>query len=82
MLFSLKGKSGQGAVAPYVSPWPLYEDCMFLADHIVARKYVLCFMCMVQIYFDKTGSYHVSICFPERQVATVVLCQKLNRLQL
>ncbi|KMQ82952.1 tuftelin-interacting protein 11, partial [Lasius niger] len=38
VLFSLKGKSGQGAVAPYVSPWPLYEDCMFLADHIVARK--------------------------------------------
>ncbi|XP_024882514.1 uncharacterized protein LOC112461487 isoform X2 [Temnothorax curvispinosus] len=35
---SLKGKSGRGAKAPYVSTWPLYEDCLFLADHIVGRK--------------------------------------------
>ncbi|XP_071632127.1 uncharacterized protein [Temnothorax longispinosus] len=35
---SLKGKSGQGAKAPYVPKWPLYEDCLFLADHIVGRK--------------------------------------------
>ncbi|XP_025161382.1 putative mediator of RNA polymerase II transcription subunit 26 isoform X3 [Harpegnathos saltator] len=38
MLASLKGKSGQGATAPYISTWPLYEECIFLADHIVVRK--------------------------------------------
>ncbi|XP_024882513.1 uncharacterized protein LOC112461487 isoform X1 [Temnothorax curvispinosus] len=74
---SLKGKSGRGAKAPYVSTWPLYEDCLFLADHIVGRKYVFCFMCVVYKYFDKTESHHVLICFPERQVATI-----FRRLQL
>lgn len=82
MLASLKGKSGQGATVPYISTWPLYEECMFLADHIVARKYVFCFMCIVQVYVDKIELY-VSICFPEHQVVTIqMFCQKLRTLQL
>ncbi|XP_011858164.1 PREDICTED: uncharacterized protein LOC105555731, partial [Vollenhovia emeryi] len=57
VLVSLKGKSGQGAMAPYVPTWPLYEECMFLADHIVARK---------------TSSSYSTNALPKSQTATVV----------
>ncbi|XP_011884066.1 PREDICTED: uncharacterized protein LOC105571206 [Vollenhovia emeryi] len=44
-------------MAPYVPTWPLYEECMFLADHIVARK---------------TSSGYSTNALPKSQTATVV----------
>lgn len=88
VLSSLKGKSGQGVMAQYVPSWPLYEDCMFLVDHIVARKYAL-FSCSTDIfwqnwiswfdmYFRTSSSYSSALPLPNTKQAAAIKSQLWN----
>jgi len=41
VIAALKGKSGQGVKPLYVPKWQFYNLCLFLADHITPRKYIV-----------------------------------------